>query len=114
MKADHFKVIRGGLNSTFQDKGRKNLYHIGIPFSGVMDNRNYLIANKLIDNKEHDPILEFAIQGPCLKYFGNKRNIVITGDVNFSLIRYESNQEKGECYKTIQISLWIFFCKRRI
>ena len=104
MKADYFKVIRGGLNSTFQDQGRKNLYHIGIPFSGVMDNRNYLIANKIIDNNAHDPILEFAIQGPCLKYFGNKRNIVITGDVNFSLIRDESNQEKGECYKTIEIN----------
>ena len=104
MKADYFKVIRGGLNSTFQDQGRKNLYHIGIPFSGVMDKRNYLIANKLIDNDEHDPILEFAIQGPCLKYFGNKRNIVITGDVNFSLIRDESNQEKGECYKTTEIN----------
>ena len=49
MKADYFKVIRGGINSTFQDQGRKNLYHIGIPFSGVMDNRNYLIANKIID-----------------------------------------------------------------
>ena len=104
MKADYFKVIRGGLNSTFQDQGRKNLYHIGIPFSGVMDKRNYLIANKLIDNNTHDPILEFAIQGPCLKYFGNKRNIVITGDVNFSLIRDESNQEKGECYKTTEIN----------
>ena len=104
MKADYFKVIRGGLNSTFQDQGRKNLYHIGIPFSGVMDNRNYLIANKIIDNNVYDPILEFAIQGPCLKYFGNKRNIVITGDVNFSLIRDESNQEKGECYKTIEIN----------
>ena len=104
MRADYFKVIRGGLNSTFQDQGRKNLYHIGIPFSGVMDKRNYLIANKLIDNKEHDPILEFAIQGPSLKYFGNKRNIVITGDVNFSLIKHESNQEKGECYKTIEIN----------
>ena len=104
MKADYFKVIRGGINSTFQDQGRKNLYHIGIPFSGVMDKRNYLIANKLIDNNTHDPILEFAIQGPCLKYFGNKRNIVITGDVNFSLIRDESNQEKGECYKTTEIN----------
>ena len=104
MKSDYFKVIRGGLNSTFQDQGRKNLYHIGIPFSGVMDNRNYLIANKIIDNNVHDPILEFAIQGPCLKYFGNKRNIVITGDVNFSLIRDESNQEKGECYKTTEIN----------
>ena len=104
MKADYFKVIRGGLNSTFQDQGRKNLYHIGIPFSGVMDKRNYLIANKLIDNNEHDPILEFAIQGPCLKYFGNKRKIAITGEVNFNLIRDESNQVKGECYKTVEIN----------
>ena len=104
MKADYFKVIRGGINSTFQDQGRKNLYHIGIPFSGVMDKRNYLIANKLIDNNTHDPILEFAIQGPCLKYFGNKRNIVITGDVNFILIRNQNNQEKGECYKTTEIN----------
>ena len=104
MKADYFKVIRGGLNSTFQDQGRKNLYHIGIPFSGVMDNRNYLIANKIIDNNVYDPILEFAIQGPCLKYFGNKRNIVITGDVNFILIRNQNNQVKGECYKTTEIN----------
>ena len=104
MKADYFKVIRGGINSTFQDQGRKNLYHIGIPFSGVMDKRNYLIANKLIDNNTYDPILEFAIQGPCLKYFGNKRNIVITGDVNFILIRNQNNQEKGECYKTTEIN----------
>ena len=50
MKNDYFHVVRGGLNSTFQDLGRKNLYHIGLPFSGVMDKRNYLIANKLIDN----------------------------------------------------------------
>ena len=35
-------------------------------------------------------------QGPSLKYFGNKRNIVITGDGNFILIRNQNNQEKGE------------------
>ena len=69
MKNNYFKVIRGGLNSTFQDQGRKNLYHIGIPFSGVMDKRNYLIANKLIDNNTHDPILEFAISRTLFKIF---------------------------------------------
>ena len=47
MNKNYFKIIRGGINTTFQDQGRKNLYHIGIPFSGAMDNRNYLIANKL-------------------------------------------------------------------
>lgn len=104
MKNDFFKIIRGGLNSTFQDKGRKNLYHIGIPFSGAMDRRNYLIANKLIDNDKEDAVLEFAFQGPCLQYFGSKRSIVITGDVNFKMINNDNNQVEGECYKTIDIN----------
>ena len=39
--SNYFEFIRAGINTTFQDKGRKNLYHIGIPFSGAMDQRNY-------------------------------------------------------------------------
>ena len=103
MKNDFFKIIRGGLNSTFQDKGRLNLYHIGIPFSGAMDGRNYMITNRLIDNDKEEAVLEFAYQGPCLKYFGSKRNFVITGDVNFE-INKNNNKIKGECYKTIEIN----------
>ena len=101
MKNDYFQVVRGGLNSTFQDLGRKNLYHIGLPFSGAMDKRNYLIANKLIDNNKNDPVLEFAFQGPLLKYFGRKRNIVVTGDVNFKIIKSDNSQNEGECYRAI-------------
>tara|TARA_Y100000817_G_scaffold314435_1_gene313266 strand:+ start:480 stop:1427 length:948 start_codon:yes stop_codon:yes gene_type:complete len=104
MKDDHFKVVRGGLNSTFQDKGREGLYHIGLPFSGVMDLRNYLIANKIINNNKNDPVIEFAYQGPTLKYFGKKRNIVITGDVNFSISNKTNIKDNCECYKTIQIN----------
>ena len=85
--SDYFKVKRPGLISTFQDLGRKNFYHIGLPFSGVMDKRNYLIANKIINNKKDDPVIEFAFQGPLLKYFGATRDIVITGNVNFKIIK---------------------------
>ena len=81
MAKDYFFVIRPGLNSTFQDIGRKNLYHIGLPFSGAMDKRNYLIANKLAGNEISDAVIEFAFQGPCLKYFGSKRNVFFTGNV---------------------------------
>ena len=49
MTNDYFKVIRGGLNSTFQDNGRENLNHIGIPVSGAMDKRNYILANALLN-----------------------------------------------------------------
>ena len=69
---NNFEIIRAGVNTTFQDQGRNNLYHIGIPFSGAMDNRNYLLANKLVGNKLDSSVIEFAYQGPLLKYFGKR------------------------------------------
>ena len=44
MTKSSLEVLREGINTTYQDLGRKNLYHIGIPFSGAMDNRNYLLV----------------------------------------------------------------------
>ena len=70
MASNYFEILRGGINTTFQDKGRENLYHIGIPFSGVMDNRNFLLANKLVGNHLTAPVIEFAYQGPHLRYTG--------------------------------------------
>ena len=99
MNKNYFEIIRAGINSTFQDLGRNNLYHIGIPFSGAMDNRNYLLANKLTGNDHNDPIIEFAYQGPYLKHHGDKINIVITGDVNFK-IKKGDNLIDGECYQS--------------
>ena len=66
MNKNYFEVIRAGVNTTFQDKGRSNLYHIGIPFSGAMDNRNYLLANKLVGNKLDLSVIEFAYQGSLI------------------------------------------------
>ena len=102
MNNNYFEVIRAGVNTTFQDKGRSNLYHIGIPFSGAMDNRNYLLANKLASNELDLPVIEFAYQGPLLKYNGKKINIAITGDVIFKL-RKKDNEIEGNCYESFQI-----------
>ena len=99
MNKNYFEIIRAGINSTFQDIGRNNLYHIGIPFSGAMDNRNYLLANKLIGNDHNDPVIEFAYQGPHFKYHGDKLNIAITGDVSFK-IKKGDNLTDGKCYQT--------------
>ena len=85
MSRNYFKIVRAGINTTFQDNGRKNLYHIGIPFSGAMDSRNYLISNKLAGNLLNMPVIEFAYQGPLLKYYGEKLSFAITGDVTFRL-----------------------------
>ena len=102
MIKNYFKVLRAGINTTFQDLGRKNLYHIGIPFSGAMDKRNFLIANKLVGNDYNLPVIEFAYQGPQLKYFGDKINISITGDVKF-ILKNKKDVIDGICYKTFTL-----------
>ena len=102
MTVNYFEILRGGINTTFQDRGRENLYHIGIPFSGVMDNRNYLLANKLVGNHLDAPVIEFAYQGPCLRYTGNQINFVITGDVIFK-IKKQDKQIDGDCYRSYQL-----------
>ena len=93
MTKNYFKVVRAGINTTFQDLGRKNLYHIGIPFSGAMDNRNFTLANAIAGNKENTPVIEFAYQGPLLKYVGEKINFNITGNVSFKLIKKDKQIE---------------------
>ena len=99
---NNFEIIRAGVNTTFQDRGRSNLYHIGIPFSGAMDNRNYSLANKLTGNKLNSPVIEFAYQGPHLKYTGEKINIAVTGDVVFKIIKSDTEID-GNCYESYQI-----------
>jgi len=102
MSNNYLEIIRPGINTTFQDKGRDHLYHIGIPFSGAMDNRNYLIANKLVNNNLDSAVIEFAYQGPHIKYSGEKINCAVTGDVIFS-IKKKDTEIKGNCYESYQI-----------
>jgi allophanate hydrolase subunit 2 len=98
MTKNYFEVIRPGINTTFQDSGRKNLYHIGIPFSGAMDNRNFILANIIAGNKDNTPAIEFAYQGPLLKFKGEKVNFNIAGNVSFKLMKKKETIE-GNCYE---------------
>ena len=102
MSENYFEVIRAGINTTFQDNGRKNLNHIGIPASGAIDKRNYKLVNKILNNDINHPALEFAYQGPKLIYYGEPISIAVTGDVNFKLIR-KNIETEGKCYETITI-----------
>ena len=90
MNKAYFEIIRPGIHSTLQDLGRSNQYHIGIPFSGFMDKRNYLIGNKLVGNKPNEASLEFAYQGTLIKLKLVKVTGVITGNVTFNILRKNS------------------------
>ena len=97
------EVMRPGINTTFQDRGRSNLYHLGIPFSGAMDTRNFLITNKLVGNDKNDAVIEFALQGPKFKVKQNNINCVVTGNVSFTF-KKNSKIYNGECYKTFDLN----------
>ena len=102
MNKNYFEIKRAGINTTFQDQGRSNLYHIGIPFSGAMDNRNFQISNKLVGNETNSPVIEFAYQGPLLKYFGDDIKCAIAGDIKF-LIRKNDSDIEGNCYQSFTL-----------
>jgi len=95
-----FKVLRPGINTTFQDKGRFHMQHFGVTPGGCMDLESFSIANALVGNSLNEGVIEFAYQGPLLKLIKGKTKIAITGNVLFQIIK--SNQETitGECNRT--------------
>ena len=95
----YFEILRPGINTTTQDVGRNNLYHIGITLSGAIDQRNFKFSNRLVNNKLDEAVVEFAYQGPLLKLRHGSISFAITGDVFFNIIRKNSLIEEGKCYQ---------------
>ena len=99
MTDTYFEILRPGINTTIQDDGRVNLYHVGITVSGAIDRRNYKLANYLTNNNLSEAVIEFAYQGPLLRLNNGKINFAITGNIIFNIIRYDSKIEEGQCYR---------------
>ncbi len=79
------KVLKEGLFSTIQDKGRFGYKNIGVPVSGSMDQASAKLANLLLGNDESSAVLEMTLLGPTLEFM-NDTYISITGaDMNPSL-----------------------------
>ena len=95
----YFEILRPGINSSIQDKGRNHLYHIGITISGAMDQRIFTLSNALVSNDLNEGAIEFAHQGPLLKLKNGNVNFAITGDVSFNILRKNSIIEEGKCFQ---------------
>ena len=100
MSDTYFEILRSGTNSSIQDKGRTNLYHIGITISGAMDQRIFSISNALVNNNLNEGVIEFAYQGPLLRLKNGSANFVITGNVVFNILRKNSIIEEGKCFQS--------------
>ena len=100
MSDTYFEMLRPGINSSIQDKGRNHLYHIGITISGAMDQRIFTLSNALVGNDLNEGVIEFAHQGPLLKLKNGSVNFAITGDVKFNILRKNSIIEEGKCFQS--------------
>ena len=56
--SNYFKILRPGINSTFQDLGRFGLQHLGIVASGCMDQLTFCTSNKLVGNLLSLPVVD--------------------------------------------------------
>ena len=103
MSNNFFEVLRPGINTTFQDKGRFHMQHLGVTPGGCMDIKSFLIANALVGNPSNEGVLEFAYQGPVLKLIKGKIKIAITGNVLFKIIKLNKKTINGACNRTYDL-----------
>ncbi len=72
------RVVKPGLQTTVQDRGRWGLQSMGVPVAGAMDPRSLRIANALVSNDPAMATLEVALTGPELE-FEDTRIVAVSG-----------------------------------
>jgi len=102
--SNYFKILRPGINSTFQDLGRFGFQHLGIAPSGCMDKSLFYLSNKLVGNKASEGALEFAYQGPLLELVGESAFVAVSGKVNFNIINKNGEIKQGASNESFILS----------
>jgi biotin-dependent carboxylase-like uncharacterized protein len=62
------RVLRPGLLSTLQDRGRHGMQHLGIVPGGAMDEVAHRLANAMVGNFDDEATLEITVLGPELVF----------------------------------------------
>ena len=63
-----FHVIKAGMLTTVQDRGRWGLQSRGVPVAGPMDSASHRLANALVGNDAGAATLEVTLVGPELEF----------------------------------------------
>ncbi|WP_042222401.1 5-oxoprolinase subunit C family protein [Oceanobacillus manasiensis] len=98
MEQELFQVMKPGVQTTFQDLGRKGYQQFGVPVSGAMDKFALQVANILLGNSRTSPCLEITLIGPNL-VAKSSMTIVITG----ANLNPTCNGEPIDMWKTVRI-----------
>ena len=58
------QIVRPGMFTTIQDRGRWGFQRWGVPVSGPMDAWSARLANRLVGNADATALLEVTLRGP--------------------------------------------------
>lgn len=72
------KIIKPGIFTTIQDRGRFGYKKFGVPNAGAMDQRAMSIANQIVRNSANSAVIEFMLNGPRIEFI-EPIEFVITG-----------------------------------
>ena len=61
------QVLRPGLLTTVQDRGRVGWRHLGVAHAGALDPDALSLANRLVGNDDGCAVLEITLRGPALR-----------------------------------------------
>ena len=93
------EVLESGSYALIQDfPGRVGLWNVGVPPSGPMDKRNFLIANYLVQNRASDACIEILLDCLVLKFHCDSV-IAVTG----SFAHVKLNNSSVSMYESVRV-----------
>lgn len=93
------KILKSGLFTTIQDRGRYGYLNKGVPVAGYMDSFSATKVNKLLENDHDAALMEITMTGPTLE-FEEETYISMGG----ALLNATLNNEPVHNYQVIKIA----------
>jgi antagonist of KipI len=100
-----FKVKKIGLQSSFQDLGRRGFLKYGVVQGGAMDQYSLQISNLLVGNKRDEACIEICMIGPELECLASSTIAICGGSLNPTL-----NGEKLPIWKSVRVKKGDVIC----
>ncbi len=93
-------VEQTGMFSTLQDRGRRGLRDLGIPWAGVGCEPWMRFANRLLDQVEDTPVIETFEGGLTLRVKTEPVKISLIGDVLATITHSDSSVTQANAWRT--------------
>lgn len=85
-----FQVIKPGMFTTIQDRGRYGYLRYGVPVSGAMDQFSLTAANRLVSNDSNSACIETTLIGPELQVLARTQIAVAGGQCSPMINGYDA------------------------